>query len=159
MVMNYSSLLMFFIFFVGCTQMKLAADKERTADKANGITDERDGDADVEYVKASQNADGTWTFTVTVKHADAGWDDYADGWDVVADGVVVKKESDLFTRPLAHPHMDEQPFTRSQPNLAITQDTVTVRAHDRADGYGGREVTVDLREERGERFEVESESS
>ena len=39
--------------------------------------------ADVEFVRATQAASGTWTFAVTVRHPDTGWEDYADGWDVL----------------------------------------------------------------------------
>ena len=47
-------------------------------------------------------------FDVTLSHGDTGWDDYADGWRVeLADGTV------LGTRVLGHPHVNEQPFTRS----------------------------------------------
>ena len=106
------------------------------------------GNADVEYVTAEQQQDGTWTFTVTVRHPDTGWEDFADGWDVVLpDGTVVKRSpDDPFTRPLTHPHVDEQPFTRSQSGLEIPAgtDTVTVRAHDLVDGYGGQTINVDL---------------
>jgi len=41
------------------------------------------GDADVIYIKTVENTDGSWTFHVAVSHPDAGWGDYADGWDVV----------------------------------------------------------------------------
>ncbi|MEM1377044.1 MAG: hypothetical protein AAGG69_06615, partial [Pseudomonadota bacterium] len=41
------------------------------------------GEVDVTGVQATQAADGTWRFEVTVKHADEGWDHYADRWDVV----------------------------------------------------------------------------
>ncbi|MBW1792004.1 MAG: hypothetical protein JRJ14_07040, partial [Deltaproteobacteria bacterium] len=59
--------------------------------------------ADVIYVQAVFNGE-TWTFSVTVSHPDTGWDDYSNGWDVVApDGTVLKlNESDLFTRVLLH---------------------------------------------------------
>ena len=41
-------------------------------------------------------------------HPDTGWDDYADGWRVLdMDG------NELGMRVLHHPHVDEQPFTRS----------------------------------------------
>ena len=72
--------------------------------------------ADVTFVEARQDAGGTWSFAVTVAHPDQGWEDYADGWDVVLpDGSVVKPEPDSpFTRLLLHPHETEQPFTRSQ---------------------------------------------
>lgn len=118
-----------------------------------------EGNADVVFVRAEQEADGTWAFDVTVEHPDTGWEDYADGWDVVTlDGRVLKADpDDPFTRLLLHPHVDEQPFTRSQNGLTIPQGVtqVTVRAHDIVDGYGGEEVTVDLSAADGPNFEVE----
>lgn len=114
--------------------------------------------ADVTYVEAVQTAPETWTFHVTVSHPDTGWEDYADGWDVVLpDGTVVKPDSESpFTRLLLHPHVDEQPFTRSQSNIiippSITQ--VTVRAHDLVHGFGGQEVAVELARSSGKNFEV-----
>jgi hypothetical protein len=101
------------------------------------------GEADVVDVQVSRSGDGTWRFDVTVQHADTGWDHYADAFEVVApDG------TPLATRALLHPHVDEQPFTRSLSGVAIPAGTseVTVRAHDKIDGYGGAEVTVTLPE-------------
>jgi hypothetical protein len=116
------------------------------------------GNADVTYVKAVQAADSTWTFYVTVSHPDTGWDDYADGWDVLTpDGTVLKPDSESpFTRLLLHPHVDEQPFTRSQSSITIPEGVtqVRIRAHDLLDGFGGREVVVDLTASSGESFEV-----
>jgi hypothetical protein len=110
-------------------------------------------------VRAVQAADGTWTFHVTVRHPDTGWEDYADGWDVVApDGQVLKPDpSSPFTRLLLHPHETEQPFTRSQSGIVIPDGVsqVRVRAHDLVDGFGGREVVVDLTLTSGTSFEVE----
>ena len=59
--------------------------------------------ADVTHVRAVENADGSWTFHVTVSHPDTGWEDYADGWDIVfTDGGKFKvEEGDPFTRLLA----------------------------------------------------------
>lgn len=115
--------------------------------------------ADVVAVKAVETAPGRWTFRVTVSHPDTGWQDYADGWNVVlADGTVVKRDpDDAFTRVLLHPHEHQQPFTRSQSGLAIPADAkkVTVRAHDLVDGFGGREIVVDLEQSAGEGFRVE----
>jgi hypothetical protein len=113
----------------------------------------------VTFVRAvREEAENTWTFQVTVEHPDTGWEDYADGWDVVLpDGKVVKPDpEDPFTRLLLHPHVDEQPFTRSQRGIAIPEgvNTVRVRAHDLVDGWGGKEVTVDLTAGSGENFEV-----
>ena len=61
--------------------------------------------ADVEFVMATQSTDGSWTFAVTVRHPDTGWEDYADGWDVVLpDGTVIKANNDdPFTRLLLTP--------------------------------------------------------
>lgn len=114
--------------------------------------------ADVLFVEARQTAADTWTFAVTVQHPDTGWDDYTDGWDVVLpDGCVVKPNpDDPFTRLLLHPHVNEQPFTRSQSGVVIPADAaqVTVRAHDLVAGFGGREVVVDLTAASGPDFTV-----
>ncbi len=46
--------------------------------------------------------------SVTLSHPDTGWAHYANAWQVFApDG------SEIAVRPLAHPHVEEQPFTRS----------------------------------------------
>ena len=104
--------------------------------------------ADVVFVEASRQEDGSWTFSVTVSHPDTGWEDYADGWDVVLpDGEVIRPDPDSpFTRLLLHPHENEQPFTRSQRGIIIPENVtaVTVRAHDLVDGFGGRTVSLDL---------------
>ncbi|NDJ77067.1 MAG: hypothetical protein GYB65_12500 [Chloroflexi bacterium] len=116
------------------------------------------GNADVVYVRATEESDGTWTFVVTVEHPDTGWEDYADGWDVVLpDGTVLLVEAESpFTRLLLHPHVNEQPFTRAQSGLVIPDGVtdVIVRAHDLVDGWGGREVVVDLTVPSGPDFEV-----
>ena len=99
------------------------------------------GEADVVSAEAQREGGGTWRFSVTVRHADAGWDHYADAWEVLApDGTV------LGTRELLHPHVDEQPFTRSLGGVTVPEDvdTVTIRARDSVHGYGGRGVEVDL---------------
>ena len=115
-------------------------------------------DADVTFVRAVDQGE-SWTFHVTVAHADTGWEDYADGWDVVLpDGTVLKPDPESpFTRLLLHPHVEEQPFTRSQRGILIPGDvtTIIVRAHDLVDGFGGQEVKVDLSQPEGENFVVE----
>jgi hypothetical protein len=120
---------------------------------------ETSANADVEFVRAVEGADGTWTFHVTVRHPDTGWEDYADGWDVLTpDGTVIQPDpSSPFTRLLLHPHETEQPFTRSQSGIVIppAATQVRVRAHDLVDGFGGREVVVDLTFSSGPDFEVE----
>ena len=121
-------------------------------------TPSNEANADVLFVSATETAVGLWTFSVQVAHPDTGWDDYADGWDVVLpDGTVAKANpDDPFTRLLLHPHETEQPFTRSQSNIPIPAEvtTVTVRAHDLVDGFGGQAVMVDLTAVSGDNFEV-----
>ena len=99
------------------------------------------GEADVVAVEAAQEGAGTWRFDVTVAHGDEGWDHYADKWEVLApDGTI------LGTRVLLHPHVGEQPFTRSLGGVAIPEeiDRVILRAHDSVHGLGGAEITVEL---------------
>ena len=99
------------------------------------------GEADVIDATATQSANGTWTFRVTVRHADTGWDHYADKWQVLGpDGTV------LATRVLHHPHVDEQPFTRSLSGVSIPEgvETVTIRAGDSVHEFGGAEFSVKL---------------
>ena len=99
------------------------------------------GEADVVDVRATETGAGVWRFDVTVSHADAGWHHYADRWDVVGAGGSV-----LGTRVLLHPHVNEQPFTRSLSGVAIPTgvDRVRLRAHDSVHEFGGAEMTVEL---------------
>lgn len=91
-------------------------------------------------VNATPDTNG-WRFDVTLLHADTGWDDYADGWRVeLEDGTV------LNTRELLHPHVNEQPFTRSLSAIAIPKGTKTVfvRAKDNIGGWAKETVAYDL---------------
>lgn len=99
------------------------------------------GEADVVGVKIIKEGTGTYRFDVSVRHGDEGWKHYADGWDVVApDGGV------LGARELAHPHENEQPFTRSLAGVRIPEgvNQVTLRAHDSVHEYGGAEMRVEV---------------
>lgn len=133
--------------------------KEPTKTEVVMSRTEGSGDADITYVRAVEQPNGTWTFYVSVSHPDKGWEDYADGWDIItADGTVLKPNPNSpFTRLLLHPHVDEQPFTRSQSGIVIPNDVsiIRVRAHDSIDGFGGKTVEVDLSKNSGPRFEVE----
>lgn len=91
-----------------------------------------------------------WRVSVTLRHADSGWDHYADVWRVKApDGTV------LGTRELLHPHVEEQPFTRSQ-TMQIPADTEQVRvvAGDNVNGINSEPLHVDLTRSRGEGYRV-----
>ncbi|MEM7028460.1 MAG: hypothetical protein AAF629_02620 [Chloroflexota bacterium] len=164
----------FIVFVMGCTvdvpQAAVEADNEESVDHAESsstateedeetsMEENAEADADVLFVQATQSRNGTWRFNVTVEHPDTGWQDYADGWDVVLpdDTVVKANTDDPFTRLLLHPHETEQPFTRSQSNLTIPEEVtqVTVRAQDLVDGWGGQVSVVDLTKDSGEGFEV-----
>lgn len=79
-------------------------------------------------------------FHVTLSHPDTGWDHYADGWRVErAEGSV------LATRELAHPHVDEQPFTRSTA-VAMPDgvDVVYIRASCNVDGWAEETVAFTM---------------
>ncbi|MEO1329516.1 MAG: hypothetical protein AAFW46_07635 [Pseudomonadota bacterium] len=102
------------------------------------------GEADVvavEVMKISEEGGLVdYRFDVTVAHADTGWDHYADAFEIIGpDGTV------LGVRELLHPHVDEQPFTRSlRLQLPTTITTVTVQANDVVHGLGGRTQRVTL---------------
>ena len=99
------------------------------------------GEADVVDVSANCRSDPVCDFHVTVRHADDGWDHYADRWEVrTLDGET------LAVRELLHPHDDEQPFTRSLSDVRIPDGVseVVVRARDSVHEYGGTEITVKL---------------
>lgn len=98
-------------------------------------------EADVIAVKATLVSKRSYRFDVTVRHADTGREHYADRWEVLApDGSI------LGTRALAHPHTNEQPFTRSLSGVKIPTDLhqVTIRVHDSKHAFGGKTIVVDL---------------
>ncbi len=80
-------------------------------------------------------------FSVTLEHDDTGWDHYANQWDVVTpDGKILK------SRVLYHPHVNEQPFTRSLSGVSIPEGLkrVRIRASDLKHGYSPQEYLVDI---------------
>lgn len=95
---------------------------------------------DVEIVGATATlSGGTWRFDVTLAHGDTGWDHYADAWRVVGpDGTV------FGTRTLYHPHVDEQPFTRSLSGVAVPEAVTTVRIEARDSVHGWSPHTVEI---------------
>lgn len=85
----------------------------------------------IEDVQAEKRGTG-WYFAVTLSHADTGWDDYADGWRIV-DPATWKVYG---TRTLHHPHVDEQPFTRSLSGIQIPDDVDVVLIEERTSPTG-----------------------
>ena len=99
------------------------------------------GEADILAVKIAKQGSNTYRFEVTLKHADTGWKHYADAFIVVGpDGKQLGK------RTLFHPHVAEQPFTRSLSGVKISPDikVVTIKAHDSVHETGGKEMQVNL---------------
>lgn len=90
------------------------------------------GEASVVGGEARRAGEG-WIVSATARHADEGWEHYADAWRVeTPDGRA------LGLRELLHPHVEEQPFTRSLSGVEIpeTLDHVILRARDGVHGWG-----------------------
>lgn len=90
---------------------------------------------------SAQRAGNSWTISVTLSHPDSGWEHYADGWQVLApDG------TGLGFRLLAHPHVNEQPFTRSLSGVSIPEDLdhVLIRPRCLVDGLSSLDFRIDL---------------
>ena len=78
--------------------------------------------------------------SVTLSHPDTGWDHYADGWEVLdADG------NSLGVRELLHPHVDEQPFTRSLSGVVIPDGAVAIFVRARCSVHGWSEDLYEVR--------------
>ena len=108
------------------------------------------GNVEVVNVTFSKQGD-SWDVEATLRHADTGWEHYADAWRVVTPNGEI-----LATRTLVHPHVDEQPFTRGLRGISIPKDVavVFVEAHDKVHGWGPQRVQVDLAASTGERYRV-----
>jgi hypothetical protein len=99
------------------------------------------GEADVLAARATCDAGRVCRFDVTVRHADTGWEHYADRFEVLApDGTL------LAARVLRHPHVDEQPVTRELIGAHVPEgiDRVRIRAHDSQHGFGGAELEIEV---------------
>lgn len=98
-------------------------------------------EVEVINVQAKQSNDKTWHFSVTLKHADEGWDHYANEWQIIAPDNKI-----LGTRTLYHPHVNEQPFTRSLDGVKIPDDLKTVRiiAKDTVHGLSSKAIQFNL---------------
>jgi len=96
----------------------------------------------VEVVDARVKSLGNkqFRFDVTLQHEDAGWKHYANRWEILdSDGNI------LATRTLYHPHVNEQPFTRSlTATIPDSHKSVIIRGHDSVHQYGKKQLTLDL---------------
>ena len=86
------------------------------------------------------DSSGGYLVNATVRSGDTGWEKYADAWEVRGpDGAV------LGERVLAHPHENEQPFTRSLSGVQIPAGVseVTIAAHDSVAGFCGDVLVIE----------------
>ncbi len=120
----------------GSAAEEMAASEMEPPEATTGPDDEGGACADVIDVEIS--GDGPYTFAVTVASPDTGWDKYADEWRIESETGEV-----LGVRELTHPHVDEQPFTRSLGGMDIDPGTsVVVAARDSVEGYCGERLTI-----------------
>jgi len=112
------------------------------------------GDVTIVAADFEIRGNNLWSVDVTLKHTDTGWDHYADNWRVV-DG----EGNILGDRVLGHPHVNEQPFTRSLYSVNILQGItpVFIEAHDKVHGWTPKRLIVDLGKADGGILRVESE--
>lgn len=89
--------------------------------------------------------------SVTLKHADTGWKHYANAWRVVDE-----KGNELGIRILYHPHVDEQPFTRSKSGIVIPAGVkiIYIEGRDSVHGWSKDRIRVDLKKPSGERYSL-----
>tara|TARA_R110000822_G_scaffold19484_10_gene63565 strand:+ start:617 stop:976 length:360 start_codon:yes stop_codon:yes gene_type:complete len=95
----------------------------------------------IESVHVTQEG-GLWSFDVTITHADTGWDHFSDAWRILD-----KDGNQLAIRELIHPHVDEQPLTRSLSGINLPDGitTVGVQTRDTQSGWHPNIKTVPLR--------------
>ena len=117
-----------------------ASSPASTTTTPSSTTEPLTGCADVIDVTIEAAAAG-FNVSATVRSADTGWEKYADLWEVrTPDGSV------LGERVLAHPHVEEQPFTRSLGGVVIPDDISEVRvaARDSVAGFCGAEYVAEV---------------
>ncbi len=94
----------------------------------------------VEDVQMEKTGMG-WRVSVTLSHDDTGWEHFADSWRIEdAEGKVIA------VRKLMHPHVDEQPFTRSLSSVVLPDGTreIFVRAQCSKGGWHDETTRVKI---------------
>jgi len=95
----------------------------------------------VKNVEVNKVSTDTYRFSVTLAHPDKSWDHYANIWQVeTVSGEIIAK------RILLHPHINEQPFTRSLSGVVIDSDVkeVVIVAGCTVDGIHSNKFTIAL---------------
>ncbi len=99
------------------------------------------GSVEIISARAEPDSHDRYRIQVTLRHADSGWDHYANAWRVWApDGTL------LGERRLLHPHVDEQPFTRSLNGIAIGKNItyIEIEAEDSRHGISRQRLRIPL---------------
>ncbi|QMU61371.1 MAG: hypothetical protein GKR92_06560 [Gammaproteobacteria bacterium] len=74
-------------------------------------------EVEIIQVKTEKTTAQKYNVTVTLEHADEGWEHYANAWRIYsAEGELIGE------RTLHHPHVKEQPFTRSLLGITIPSE-------------------------------------
>lgn len=96
------------------------------------LTNAYSNEVKIQKVEASCTKNKICTFHVTLKHKDEGWKHFANKWEIYSPDNKL-----LATRTLHHPHVKEQPFTRSLAGVKIPKGLkkVLIKAHDSVHGY------------------------
>ncbi|WP_372988711.1 hypothetical protein [Sulfitobacter sp.] len=97
--------------------------------------------ATINSVRAIQK-DGLWSFTVTISHKDTGWEHFSDAWRIVD-----QSGKQIAIRELIHPHVDEQPLTRSLSGIDLPDDLteVGIQVRDTVGGWNPELKRVPLK--------------
>ena len=93
----------------------------------------------IEDATARQSGTG-WIVSVTLSHPDTGWEHYADGWEVLT-----PEGHSLGLRTLVHPHVTEQPFTRSLSGVRIPGGVTELHIRARCLVYGWGDAVFRLK--------------
>lgn len=99
-------------------------------------------DAKIIKVTTEVTAAQKYNILVTIEHDDEGWEHYANAWRIYSpDGKLIDE------RVLHHPHVKEQPFTRSLLGVSIptTMSEVTIVAVCSKTGESEMSYTLKLR--------------
>ena len=101
------------------------------------------GEADILSAEVEPVGGEFYRFNVTVQHADEDWNHYVKRWEILD-----TKGNVLGIRVLRHPHVKQQPFTRSVTAIIPEEtNTVIIRAYDSVHEFGGKELTLNIKKE------------
>lgn len=98
------------------------------------------GEADIIDTKV-ECSNNLCRFKITVQHNDEGWEHYAKHVEILN----MNRDKLLGSRLFHHPHVQEQPFTRTATVLFKEPvDQVIIRAFDTVHEFGGKELVVEI---------------